>query len=439
MISGSIDSVTVVNGVYRLMGWSCVNMVGAQFPVEDIGLSGKESVDCGFFSRPDISAEPNYFGVYWNISSLDQLLAIYLGLTNCVVSYGSESYYLPLWDKLKSKIKKEIIKSLIDSQDENELNETTRHLIGVVRQGERFSSVSDDLACSSFSLAVGFRSFDNTVVVGRSGYLFLFGGANSVDDIYSREREGSLASAWIDLVKLRKSICNDVGVEFFQIIVPEKQTVLREYYHREIEAPSRALREISSYFSGNSSYIDAFEILSKSCLENGFSSYRRVDTHFSFHGAESITRYFLKKLSAKDIFISQPKFVVKKISGDLGSKLGFGEFYEDCFFPDIKDWDFSNKPINLIDKFDPPSGHVGSYRIWTNFEPLVDKVILVFGNSICERGGTPFGLSWWFSRIFRKTIFFWSPSFDQDLVLFHKPDVVVCQTVERFLPVIPKS
>ena len=50
----------------------------------------------------------------------------------------------------------------------------------------------------------------------------------------------------------------------------------------------------------------------------------------------------------------------------------------------------------------------------------------------------PGGLSWWFARIFAEFHFVWDPRMDAEYVAAEKPDWVICQTVERFLPSVPE-
>ena len=95
--------------------------------------------------------------------------------------------------------------------------------------------------------------------------------------------------------------------------------------------------------------------------------------------------------------------------------------------------------MQLVEKFDPPNGHSGALRKWINESAPIDKSIVIMGNSVSERGTSQFGLSWWLSRVFKRTTFCWSSAMLTNIIEDEKPDYVVCQTVERFLPTVPKS
>ena len=64
---------------------------------------------------------------------------------------------------------------------------------------------------------------------------------------------------------------------------------------------------------------------------------------------------------------------------------------------------------------------------------------MVFGNSVFEHGETPLNLSWWCVRFFREFYFFWLPETLPGTVDEIGADVVIAQTVERFLFVDPPS
>ncbi len=51
-----------------------------------------------------------------------------------------------------------------------------------------------------------------------------------------------------------------------------------------------------------------------------------------------------------------------------------------------------------------------------------------------RRGRAP---SWWFARLFAELHLVRGPRVDPDAVAAEKPDRVICQTVERFLRLVP--
>ena len=62
----------------------------------------------------------------------------------------------------------------------------------------------------------------------------------------------------------------------------------------------------------------------------------------------------------------------------------------------------------------------------------------MFGNSFFANvsSGQPY-LSWWMVRLFRDYHFYWTADFDPEEVARRDPDIVITQTIERFLPTLP--
>jgi hypothetical protein len=61
----------------------------------------------------------------------------------------------------------------------------------------------------------------------------------------------------------------------------------------------------------------------------------------------------------------------------------------------------------------------------------------VFGNSFFHNGNLPNQLSWWAKHFFAELTFVWDPALDWSVVDEVRPDIVVAQTVERFLHRVP--
>ena len=120
----------------------------------------------------------------------------------------------------------------------------------------------------------------------------------------------------------------------------------------------------------------------------------------------------------------------------MGNKFGYGNLLETTLVPEISTWDYGSITPDLIFSSNNANNSGAIYE-WFNQNYSNSKVILIFGNSIFERGGSSFGLTWWISRYYKRTVFCWSSAVDPSLVEKYAPDIVVCQTVERFLPIIP--
>ena len=61
----------------------------------------------------------------------------------------------------------------------------------------------------------------------------------------------------------------------------------------------------------------------------------------------------------------------------------------------------------------------------------------MFGNSFFEKGINAHQLTWWFAHYFAEVIFIWSPDMNNGMVKKHKPDLVICQSIEWFARLAP--
>jgi hypothetical protein len=212
---------------------------------------------------------------------------------------------------------------------------------------------------------------------------------------------------------------------------------LKDLYPFKIETPSPNFLSIQNRFIDEKFYFDAYGSLLKFYKEFNISPFSKNDSHLNFIGSQFLIKEFLSFMGRK-IEIASPILEDVFVSGDLGRKYGHGGIGGYEFMPVAESWDFSKITPKLLDKFDPV-GHGGIYRKWRNDDFFLDKKVIVFGNSFFERGINYNDLSYWFSRVFRETIFVWTNKFDKELIALENPDVVVCQSIERFIGTTPAS
>jgi hypothetical protein len=287
-------------------------------------------------------------------------------------------------------------------------------------------------------LEVGAASIDRNVIIGRQGCLFLYRGTNALHDQYVNPANPKLLRSWIDRIAARAHLCADRGIAFLQMIIPEKQSILHDLYPMPITSPTPMLRGIGDAFKTQSYYLDCYALLRNLYEHDGLIPFRKIDSHLSLFGAAAFAREISERHGLR-LDLAPASLRETVLTGDLGSKMLDGEVAETCLMPVFDDWPLGQKRPELVESRDPPEGHFGVYRQWTCGDALIDKHVVIFGNSVFERGGAPLGLSWWLARIFRKTTFVWSPTVDWDRVDRMKPDLMICQTVERFLTVAPET
>lgn len=293
-------------------------------------------------------------------------------------------------------------------------------------------------AFSTFSLRVGQRSACSYAIVGHGDHLFIHGGSNGLHGQYT-EHPGSdevvrRAHGWFDLIKERKRKLDAAGIEFSQIILPEKSTVLTHLSPGATIDATPAYDLLQSLLVNlGSTYIPTLKL-----LRSAVFPFRKLDSHLSAQGASVVARH---------VFVNFGGTVdedVKWVSagyqpGDLAQKFGL-IMGEEMFRPS----ESSLTPLDdlvLIQETGAQNGneHIGITAHWRNRNAPDGRSVLVFGNSFFERGRNPHDLSWWFARQFSEYRFVWSPQVDFNLVADIRPDLVVAQTTERFLVVLPNA
>lgn len=431
MITGALDAFTLSDDSATISGWACITRDGERHPVA-IDLSGVRPIRVERFQRADIGSA-HAFGVRIVLESAFDLLALVHGATHCVAEQDGHRQVIPVWEKLKSRV---LSAFLVRSAAQ--LNADGRaDLLASLLEPLRAPPGLPDAETQSLALEVGFRSYDDAVIVGRGGHLFLEGGTNRLSRMYREPAAEAKVALWADLFERRRRAIGDAGARYLQMIVPEKQSVLGHAHPAGDRGCTPLLAAIAARLSDSAHHVDALSIFRDLRHRQGLDPYRQVDTHLSFHGYRALALELGARIAGHPVDLDPPPLVARPAAGDLGSKLGIGNIVEPCLFPVEDDWPLARRTVRLDHASDPDSGHIGYLRRWTCDDAPIDRRVLIFGNSMFERGAGPLTLSWWFARMFREVCFLWSPAVDLRLVADFSPDVVVCQTVERFLGNVP--
>lgn len=430
-VVGALDNFECVDGRYFVGGWAyCEHDDGSRQQVPGFEIEG--ALYCVTRNARGDFSDGNAFGFRLEFSRIDQVLALVLGSLRCEAHSGGLRTELRVWNRLQAKVLGHAIDSVSLMLGREGMADLASVVASSIPRG-----ASPDLPTVACNVTIGARSLDDSAILGRDGQVFLFGGSNLVQKLYERPLNVKAADRWEKLVQDRKAFCAESGAVFRQLIFPEKQTVLTDLYPLEIPVGTPLGNAVRSRLLSEQCFIDIQEQLRRMYIE-GMNPYRRIDSHLSFHGAmESALRVALE--FKRDFVLPRPILVRTPMTGDLGDKFTTGSLIEDVLVPEANAWSFARISPQLVKEITPTSGHTGTYREWANPDGAIDKTILVFGNSFCERGESVFGLSWWFSRIFKRTVFVWSREVSHDLIGSLKPDIVVAQTVERFLESVPSS
>jgi hypothetical protein len=295
---------------------------------------------------------------------------------------------------------------------------------------ECYSSLGEELMNSPRTIETR-DSEISKVLLGTESWLFLINDSNhSLDYLTCRkELPKSLLSRWSELIRRRQGKMASLAIPFVQIIIAEKEVV----YHTHLPAPhaispNRPILGIAQGLEG----LQIPGFLYGPTPEDADNSekllYFKGDTHFSFHGAEFLTRKLLMNFTllgeahGLPPLEALPSYEYKKAYqvGDLISKC-IGTNVELIDYPLAR-----YMPITVCATHEPRAGRVrcihndqGSGRL------------LMFHTSSAD-WMAPF-----LNDTFRDVMYVWGTEVDSSIVAWFKPDYVAAQTNERFLTHCP--
>jgi hypothetical protein len=292
---------------------------------------------------------------------------------------------------------------------------------------------------SAFLLPIGLKSADGAAVVGYDGNLFILGGTNNLITSYNQRKDDEvvqkLTAEWMSLFRSRSAKIGDLNAKYIQMIIPDKSSVLPEKFPLPIDAPTALLSSINEAALAEpaltASYIDVFELFLNDADRSAV--FQKTDSHLSAYGSNRLINKVLDHLKL-DIDLST-NFSRRKLGhGDLGSKYLGTPLLEEFWLPETSDFAQFEQGLVQEECMQPAKGRNSGIRIkWTNTSAPLALRVVAFANSFFERGGAATTLSWWASRCFREFHFLWETNVNYDYVRLVRPDVVICQTVERFI------
>ena len=286
-------------------------------------------------------------------------------------------------------------------------------------------------------LAVGTRSSDGSVVVGRDGWLFLIGGTNAVLAQYSPDFELSddWGQAWAEVIEDREAGARSIGAELAMVVVPDKLSVLREFLPAGLGELSNQSPASRLHAAHPKLRYPVAELAG--CGDHGFL---RTDTHLSLAGNAVLGEVVLADLgidqrSAGEVRRSARSKIA--MSGDLGTRFSPAvvEVAEvETSFGQATVVEDNRSQVAALGR------HVGTRRIWRNPQAPDRRTAVVFGDSYAFAEPHYPGLCWHLAQRFGQVHFVWVPfGWDLEYARSAEASVVVCETAERFVPRPPAA
>jgi hypothetical protein len=350
-----------------------------------------------------------------------------------------QDLYKSALERLDGMIDHEVYRSLFDLTGDADSQKNTAQPKAARTRGD----ISD---LSTVLVQSGLMSRDSSAILGKDGHVFLVGGNNDFLrqwELESKPEElEQLTEKWVGLIKQRQELCANQGIDFVQVLILEKLSTLKGYFPKQPETVSPLLGSISEIIPRDAS-LDARCVLhpwKRSEVDRAEAMFRKTDSHLTPYGTFELFREIMKKLGiqiSEEVDFSE----MITIPGDLSDRFFDVPLLEQLPLAPEEALTFLGGSAEVVDQFVPESGgHVGRWQHCFNKTAPSDKTILVFGNSFSSfiEGGQP-ALSWWLSRCFRHYHFYWQGTVDWELVGQIRPDIVIHQTNERFMRIVPPA
>lgn len=288
--------------------------------------------------------------------------------------------------------------------------------------------------------APGSISLDGSALIGHNGHIYLCAGTNKLSEQFELAIDDPLvqsrADGWSRVFQARAAALEQRGIRYVQTIIPDKVSVVPDYWPGRITTPSSALRAIEQRLDGTASYFSAHRALTES--PHRIRTFRKIDTHMTWIGTRLLFDLFCRSAGIDPPFQGDIHVQHLVTVGDFTDRFPGLPLLERVEYPDSHALaDAASGMVQTLNDVPDPHHHIGAHVRWHNPKAPIDKKLLVFGNSFFEYRLSPLTLGWWFARAFRDYEFIWNPDVDLALVDAVKPDIVIGQTIERFLPRVP--
>lgn len=284
---------------------------------------------------------------------------------------------------------------------------------------------------------VGAISSDRLAIWGGKNTAFLFSGSNFYYDSYQTPVVPKSTSTWIEITQNRHAQLSR-ATPIVSLIVPNKATCLPDLYPLLLqENPTPSFRALRKAFANDPNVVFAESLLEASSPSRRHASsvWSGLDSHWSEFGAlvtlnEVLVRFGLAPIEFK--YAEQERI---RVGGDLCHR----------WPPRVKtEWQVLRAETALpapTDVYDNAAGkpyrNNGRHTVWTNTDAPIAKRLTIVGNSFSGPGHKSSNLTYWAARYFRRVTFVHSPNIPTDIHDFAETDLLLFQTVERFLPSAP--
>jgi alginate O-acetyltransferase complex protein AlgJ len=286
---------------------------------------------------------------------------------------------------------------------------------------------------------------ENTVSVGEDGWLFLKKGTNNVASFYGDrvDPNNSVTEAWANLLGDRNRKIAAMGAKYVHIAAPDKLTVYGDkigFEERSLGPMGRLVR-FATMSRLEIPLIDPTGTFEQQKTTSTLL-YWKTDTHWTPWGCLSVYRMLCNYfgVTPKDDLMDR-QFREGDTVFDLGSRFSPPIRERARFYNFLRDAERVEE--NALVRYKEEKSlqnavglHVGSRVVFRNVSPgAIQARVVVFGDSFAEY--RPSLLTGMLAESFCETHFAWSASVDFGYVERIRPDIVITELAERFMPNLP--
>lgn len=313
---------------------------------------------------------------------------------------------------------------------------------------DQIAAVSENIKSGLLSpqlMPVGLESDEGSSKLGLEGQLFLVRGSNNLQSQYRADFDhgangvAGRAAEWVELFRSRDAGCRERGTKYIQLIIPEKLTTLRHLAPIPVTGRTPLLTEIENIIGREDFYVSGFAALEG--WDQEYPPFATGDSHLSASGAQRVFADLADRIAPGIIPAVEAIKMddVEYRKGDLTARFYGLPIYSEVRQPSVAQMRHIADHITQAERYFPKGRVVGRRFRSQNSVAASPLTVLVFGNSFFSAGDIPGELMWWGKHFFGDIRVIWQPNFDWAIVDEMRPDVVIGQTIERFLVELPES
>lgn len=287
---------------------------------------------------------------------------------------------------------------------------------------------------------VGEISADRVAIMGRGGHAFLFAGSSGYYGLYGTRDQSEMAEQWLELFQNRQRACRD-SCQIVSMVIPNKATCMRDLYPALLPNPETPIfRRLRDLASGDPALLFNRSLLEHSKPESRKRAqpWRYIDTHWTSAAAATAFNELLIAFGLPEVAHRVVPVEPQLWPADLSSRWSDHPLWETMVAHATCDLPPPACVFDLAQETPGPSV-TGRRVVWDNHEAPCEGTLLIVGNSFCYAGTAPEHLTWWAARYFRSVTFLHTADLPVDALSLIRPDFVLFQTVERFLPHLPSD